>query len=117
MFGPSGVQNMTSCMKMPIFVSFPEFLGSKELMANNSKIGLDPNPKWEHQPTLDVEPMTGAVYKSNNSLQLNTIIHSVPFEKPSKSMQGINEWKPLSERERILEDTVKFKDRNLYHIA
>eukprot|EP01084_Bolivina_argentea_P184204 317744_1 len=79
LFGTSGVQNLTSCMTLPIFVSFPEFLGADDFIPNNTKMGLDPNPSWDLLPTVDVEPRTGGIYRANKSLQLNTIIHSLPF--------------------------------------
>ena len=51
MYGTSGVQNLTSCMGLPIFVSFPMFLGADDFIVNNTKMGLDPNPSWDLLPT------------------------------------------------------------------
>lgn len=122
MFGTSGVLNLTSCMKMPMFVSFPEFLGAEELAANNTKMGLNPKPSWDSQPTIDVEPMTGAVYKANNSLQLNTIIHSLPFDKRKKRpgidiLDGVLMDEDYFHIDRIGGNDAKLKGRNLYNIA
>jgi len=117
MFGTSGVQNLTSCMNLPIFVSFPEFLGADDFVANNSKMGLDPKPSWDLLPAVDVEPRMGAIYKANKSLQLNTVIHSLPFRKTDP----VNGSVPFNETEvhldRTAENRLKFGNQSLFYIA
>lgn len=117
MFGTSGVQNLTSCMGLPIFVSFPEFLGADDFIANNSKMGLDPKPSWELLPTVDIEPRMGAIYKANKSLQLSTIIHSLPFKRAA----AVNTSVPFNETEvymdRTQENRLKFGNKSLFYVA
>jgi len=118
MFGTSGVQNLTSCMGMPIFVSFPEFLGADDFLPNNSKMGLDPNPSWDSLPTVDVEPRTGGIYKANKSLQLNTVIHALPFNRSHRSS---NVSMPFEQTQvyldRTPENREKFGNKSLRWIA
>ena len=117
MYGTSGVQNLTSCVTLPIFVSFPEFLAADDFIVNNSKMGLDPNPSWDLLPFVDVEPRTGGIYKANKSLQLNTIIHSLPFKKTSI----FNRSEPFEEShiylDRTEENRLEFGNKSLHWIA
>mmetsp|Transcript_11861 Transcript_11861/g.19101 ORF Transcript_11861/g.19101 Transcript_11861/m.19101 type:complete len:220 (-) Transcript_11861:49-708(-) len=76
----SGLENLTSCSSgIPFFVSLPYFLGGdKRLIQNLTMMNL-PEPSWGDYPFIDVEPTTGAIFKANKSLQINTMIHSIPW--------------------------------------
>ena len=117
LFGTSGVQNLTSCMNLPIFVSFPEFLAADDFVPNNSKMGLDPHPSWDTLPTVDVEPRTGGIYRANKSLQLNTVIQSLPFNDSRSYNRSLlfNESQIYQDRSR--ENRLLFGNKSLHWIA
>ena len=77
-YGWSGVENLTTCQEIPIFVSFAEFLGAQDFINLNKYMGLDDNPSWDGQVYIDVEPHSGAILKANKTLQINTFIHNIP---------------------------------------
>ena len=77
----SGLENLTHCSSgIPFFISMPYFLGGDErLISNLTKLNL-PKPNWNTDlPYIDIEPNTGAIFRANKSLQLNTMIHSIPW--------------------------------------
>ena len=96
----SGMENLTNCSGgLPLFVSMPYFLGGDaRLIGNLSNIGL-PKPSWKTDlPYIDIEPTTGAIFRANKSLQINTMIHSIPWIK--------NKTKYSSAYEKLPDDLV-----------
>ena len=88
-YGPSGVLNLTNCSEgVPVFISLPLFLSSPEYALNLSSFGL-PQPRWEWQPFIAVEPRTGAIFTANKSLQTNLLLRSLPFKHKNASFDGI----------------------------
>eukprot|EP01084_Bolivina_argentea_P030244 56073_1 len=86
-FNFSGIENLTNCSGgLPLFVSMPYFLGGDKYLIDNSvKMGL-PYPDWNTDlPYIDLEPITGAILRANKSLQINTMIHSLPWVKGNTS--------------------------------
>ena len=82
-FEYTGLENLTNCSSgIPLFVSLPYFLGGdKRLIGNLSEMGLSA-PSWQSDlPFIDIEPNTGAIFRANKSLQINTMIHSIPWIK------------------------------------
>ena len=68
-FGPSGMENTTAAVGVPVFVSFPHFLyGDPKLVA--AIRGLDPREEI-HDVFLDVEPQTGILARVGKRLQVN----------------------------------------------
>ena len=77
-FGPSGILNSSSAYDgIPIFISMVLFYGAPDYLANNSKMGM-PEPGPMDYPFIDIEPRTGAVFYANASMQVCTLMHSLP---------------------------------------
>lgn len=74
-------------------------------------MNLDSNPSWNLLPFVDVEPRTGGIYKANKSLQLNTIIHSVPFKKKTNNFVNDIYLQKTEENKKL------FENKSLYWIA
>jgi lysosome membrane protein 2 len=67
-FGPSGLENLTAAVGVPLFVSKPHFLdGSSILQAN--VYGMVPH-RESHDTYLDIEPRTGALVRAHKRLQV-----------------------------------------------
>lgn len=81
-FGPSGMENTTAAVGIPVFVSFPHFLfGDPSLVA--AVRGLDPREEI-HGVYLDVEPQTGILARVGKRLQVNYQLKSqyLPSTQP-----------------------------------
>uniref|UniRef100_A0A0G4I4Q2 Uncharacterized protein n=1 Tax=Chromera velia CCMP2878 TaxID=1169474 RepID=A0A0G4I4Q2_9ALVE len=102
-FGPSGLLNLTVCQGAPVFASKPHFLdGDPRLSSGEFNVeGLHPK-KSEHDTVLYIEPMTGAVVKGRQQIQLNVAIgggvssnangFAKPAEVPSLGSSNLLTW-------------------------
>mmetsp|Transcript_28012 Transcript_28012/g.47086 ORF Transcript_28012/g.47086 Transcript_28012/m.47086 type:complete len:810 (-) Transcript_28012:345-2774(-) len=68
-FAPSGMENTTLAVGLPVFVSYPHFLYGDEQLAAAVE-GLSPSPA-EHDSYLDIEPQTGLLAGVAKKLQVN----------------------------------------------
>ena len=93
-FGPSGVENLTHCSDdVSIFVSLPLFVNATDYQKNLTKFGISENVieyANNNPPFLKIEPITGSMFECNKSLQLNTQMKSLQYEKIVKQDKNKN---------------------------
>lgn len=82
-FGWSGVENLTICQNLPVFVSFPHFLYADDRYVTNL-VGIRPDPSL-HDSYVDIEPQTGMLARAFKRIQVNYQLFdtSLPTTDPS----------------------------------
>lgn len=76
-FGPSGLENLTKALNIPLFVSFPHFLEGDPALVSAVR-GLKPNYDI-HYSYLDIEPQSGLLARARKRLQLSYFMQSQTF--------------------------------------
>ncbi len=84
-FGPSGTENLTAAVGIPLFVSKPHFLDASTVL-QASVYGMRPS-RPSHDTYLDIEPRSGALARAHKRLQINYQMKSMSF--PSVSHETV----------------------------
>jgi hypothetical protein len=87
MKGPDGLFNMEQIYGgSPIWLSFPHFLNAGSSVHDSFVSNVFSPSKSEHYPFVDVEPLTGMVFRYSNRYQLNLKISKIDwFSEPGYS--------------------------------
>ena len=81
-----GLMDLSLCQKgAPIAASSPHFYNADPMLAMAA--GLRPN-KELHETYLDIEPMTGAVFRAASRAQLNAYVEQAALEVVDSSLVG-----------------------------
>jgi hypothetical protein len=73
-FGPTGLSNITTAAGLPMFLSKPHFLDGAYSLYNDVD-GLKPD-RQIHDTFIDIEPITGVLFRAHKRLQVATYVAS-----------------------------------------
>lgn len=82
-YGWSGVENLTICQNLPVFVSFPHFYLADSRYVS-SVVGLSPNA-LAHDTYVDIEPQTGMLARAMKRIQVSYQLFDTHLPELSES--------------------------------